>query len=228
MLLSVAGSAILAPHCSGGWAARDRRPPGAGLPVDRSPRGHASHRPAPARRLRPCRARSAGGSANVAAARCDRTRRFGSRRAGAAAAGRRSGRRSEGARRRAPGRGRALAPPHRTRTSVGRKSGAAPAAAAQPAAGADAAAPTPQTQAQQQDTSLARELGEYTQEVGRDAVAVVLKVWYGLSNLKRLVDGSTTIDWPHLMAEFVSLAQLALVAMSTWYALAGCPSGPSA
>ncbi len=35
---------------------------------------------------------------------------------------------------------------------------------------APAAAPAPQ-----QDTSLARELSEYTQEVGRDAVAVVLK-----------------------------------------------------
>lgn len=83
-----------------------------------------------------------------------------------------------------------------------------------------ASAAAPKTQAQpQQDTSLARELSEYTQQVGRDAVAVVLKVWYGLANLTRLVDGSTTIDWEHLWNQSVSLVQLALVAIAVWYVL---------
>jgi small-conductance mechanosensitive channel len=68
------------------------------------------------------------------------------------------------------------------------------------------------------DPSLARELGEYTQSVARDTVAVALKVWRGLSNLGRLVDGSIEINWDRLRAQLSSLALLALVAFTTYYA----------
>lgn len=98
----------------------------------------------------------------------------------------------------------------------------APAPAAQQAAPQAASAPAKTggfigPPAPPKDPSLARELGEYTQSVGRDAVAVGLKVWRGLSNLGRLVDGSTDINWNRLGTQFASLAQLALVAFTTYY-----------
>ncbi|BBE72432.1 mechanosensitive ion channel domain-containing protein [Oharaeibacter diazotrophicus] len=78
-----------------------------------------------------------------------------------------------------------------------------------------AAAPTETAPA---DTSLARELGEYTQEIGRDAVAVLLKIWRGLSNLGHLFDGSAEVDWVRLHDQLISVGQLVLVAFGVFYA----------
>lgn len=90
----------------------------------------------------------------------------------------------------------------------------APAAEPQPGAPADETA----------DPSLARELGEYTQAVARETADFVTKIWRGLANLTRLLDGSTEVDWTRVADEVVPLLGLVLVAFFTltavrWLAL---------
>lgn len=106
-----------------------------------------------------------------------------------------------------------------------RRLSAAPAAGgAAPAAGATAEPQGPQIgrpveTPPQADNSLARELGEYTQSLARDAIDFIVKVWRGLANLTRLLDGSVAIDWPRLKTELASVATLALVGFSAYAAL---------
>ncbi|WP_181702612.1 mechanosensitive ion channel domain-containing protein [Chthonobacter albigriseus] len=95
-----------------------------------------------------------------------------------------------------------------------------------PAAEAPAAVGAPTPPAGPEDTadpSLARELGEYTQAVARETADFVTKIWRGLANLTRLLDGSTEIDWTRVADQVVPLLGLIFVAFSAllilqWFA----------
>ncbi|WP_237153145.1 mechanosensitive ion channel domain-containing protein [Oryzibacter oryziterrae] len=83
---------------------------------------------------------------------------------------------------------------------------AAPAAPAQPAQAAPAVPSPP--------VPLARELTSVTQDLTRSFAEVLSKIWYGLGNLKRLVDGSAALNWDGIRDEGMALAVLVIFAFA--------------
>ncbi len=90
--------------------------------------------------------------------------------------------------------------------------------AASPAANPKAEKIGPPAPAQPaEELSLARELSEYTQNTARDVVELVAKIWRGLANLSRLLDGSAEINWERLDTQGAGLLALMLSTFTALY-----------